>query len=122
MNGPGNFGFNGEIYKLSIVPACSQHFADIGHDPAVTNSVYENSQARERTQILMDIANEVNGIVIGTGDLSEIALGWSTFNGDQMAMYAVNCSIPKSNIAAHKSKAPILLIPTSSRICFCFKI
>ncbi|MBE6358800.1 MAG: NAD(+) synthase [Lentisphaerae bacterium] len=89
-----------EIREISIVHACSQHFADIGHDPAVTNSVYENSQARERTQILMDIANEVNGIVIGTGDLSEIALGWSTFNGDQMAMYAVNCSIPKSNIAA----------------------
>jgi NAD+ synthase (glutamine-hydrolysing) len=89
-----------EIREIPIGKACLQHFEDIGHDPAVTNSVYENSQARERTQILMDIANEVNGIVIGTGDLSEIALGWSTFNGDQMAMYAVNCSIPKTNIAA----------------------
>ncbi len=88
-----------EIREISIVPACTQHFADLDHDPAVTNSVYENSQARERTQILMDLANKVNGIVIGTGDLSEIALGWSTFNGDQMAMYAVNSSIPKTNIA-----------------------
>ena len=89
-----------EIREIPIATACEQHFSDIGHDPAVTNSVYENSQARERTQILMDLANSCNGIVIGTGDLSEIALGWSTFNGDQMAMYAVNCSIPKSNIAA----------------------
>ncbi|MBR7131387.1 MAG: NAD(+) synthase [Lentisphaeria bacterium] len=88
-----------EIREIPIGKACMQHFADIGHDPEVTNSVYENSQARERTQILMDVANGVNGIVIGTGDLSEIALGWSTFNGDQMAMYAVNGSIPKSNIA-----------------------
>ncbi len=88
-----------EIREIPIGAACLQHFSDIGHDVNVTNSVYENSQARERTQILMDIANEVNGIVIGTGDLSEIALGWSTFNGDQMAMYAVNSSIPKSNIA-----------------------
>ena len=89
-----------EIREVPIAAACLQHFADIGHDANETNSVYENSQARERTQILMDIANKVNGIVIGTGDLSEIALGWSTFNGDQMAMYAVNSSIPKSNIAA----------------------
>lgn len=89
-----------EVREIPIAAACKQHFADIGHDPENTNSVYENSQARERTQILMDIANEVNGIVIGTGDLSEIALGWSTFNGDQMAMYSVNSSIPKSNIAA----------------------
>ena len=89
-----------EIREIPIAEACSMHFRDIGHDPNVTNSVYENSQARERTQILMDIANSCNGIVIGTGDLSEIALGWSTFNGDQMAMYSVNSSIPKSNIAA----------------------
>ena len=88
-----------EIREISIVPACKQHFDDLAHDPAVTDSVYENSQARERTQILMDLANKVNGIVIGTGDLSEIALGWSTFNGDQMAMYAINSSIPKTNIA-----------------------
>lgn len=89
-----------EIREIPIAQACLQHFSDIGHDPQKTNSVYENSQARERTQILMDIANAENGIVIGTGDLSEIALGWSTFNGDQMAMYAINSSIPKSNIAA----------------------
>ena len=88
-----------EIKEISIADACRQHFADLEHDISVTNSVYENSQARERTQILMDLANKVNGIVIGTGDLSEIALGWSTFNGDQMAMYAVNSSIPKTNIA-----------------------
>ena len=89
-----------EVREIPIDRACLQHFTDIGHDPQQTNSVYENSQARERTQILMDLANAVNGIVIGTGDLSEIALGWSTFNGDQMAMYSVNSSIPKSNIAA----------------------
>jgi NAD+ synthase (glutamine-hydrolysing) len=88
-----------EIKEISIDEACRQHFADLEHDINVTNSVYENAQARERTQILMDLANKVNGIVIGTGDLSEIALGWSTFNGDQMAMYAVNSSIPKTNIA-----------------------
>jgi NAD+ synthase (glutamine-hydrolysing) len=89
-----------EIREIPIAQACLQHFSDIGHDPENTGSVYENSQARERTQILMDVANAVNGIVIGTGDLSEIALGWSTFNGDQMAMHAVNSAIPKSNIAA----------------------
>lgn len=104
-----------EIREIPIAKACLQHFADIGHDPALTNSVYENSQARERTQILMDIANEVNGIVIGTGDLSEIALGWSTFNGDQMAMYAVNCSIPKSNIGAMLKYAAGIL-PGSEKI------
>lgn len=98
-----------EIREIPIAQACLQHFADIGHDPANTNSVYENSQARERTQILMDIANAENGLVIGTGDLSEIALGWSTFNGDQMAMYAVNSSIPKSNIAAMLRYAAKLL-------------
>ena len=87
------------IREIPIVPACRQHFADIGHDENCRNSVYENSQARERTQILMDIANQTGGIVIGTGDLSEIALGWSTFNGDQMAMYNLNCSIPKTSIA-----------------------
>ena len=91
--------FGATIREISIHAACSQHFSDIGHDETVRNSVYENSQARERTQILMDIANQTNGIVIGTGDLSEVALGWSTFNGDQMAMYNINSSIPKSNIA-----------------------
>ena len=73
-----------------------QHFADIGHDPSVYDVTYENAQARERTQILMDIANQENGLVVGTGDLSELALGWATFNGDHMAMYGVNAGIPKT--------------------------
>ena len=88
-----------EIMEIPIAQACLQHFSDLGHDSGETSSVYENAQARERTQILMDLSNKVNGIVIGTGDLSEIALGWSTFNGDQMAMYGINSSIPKTNIA-----------------------
>lgn len=82
--------------EISIKPACDQHFKDIEHDPSVTNITYENTQARERTQILMDYANKVNGLVIGTGDLSELALGWATYNGDHMSMYAVNTSIPKT--------------------------
>ncbi len=85
--------------SLRIVPIASavrQHFADIGHDETVHDVTYENSQARERTQILMDIANQVNGIVIGTGDLSELALGWCTFNGDHISMYNVNVDIPKT--------------------------
>ncbi len=84
--------------EVDIRPACLLHFKDIGHDPAVLSSTYENVQARERTQILMDLANEYGGMVVGTGDLSEIALGWSTYNGDHMSMYAVNCSIPKTLI------------------------
>ncbi|MCD8313551.1 MAG: NAD(+) synthase [Bacteroidales bacterium] len=82
--------------KISITAACDQHFKDIGHDPKVHDITYENSQARERTQILMDIANQTGGIVIGTGDLSELALGWATYNGDHMSMYGVNSSIPKT--------------------------
>jgi len=82
--------------EISIVPACKQHFMDIGHDPAKQDATYENSQARERTQILMDIANQTGGIVVGTGDLSELALGWATYNGDHMSMYAVNAGIPKT--------------------------
>ena len=82
--------------EISVVPAVEQHFKDIGHNPAVMDSTYENAQARERTQILMDIANQENGIVIGTGDLSELALGWCTYNGDHMSMYAVNASVPKT--------------------------
>ena len=82
--------------EISIKDACLQHFKDISHDPAVTNTTYENSQARERTQILMDVSNQMNGLVIGTGDLSELALGWATYNGDQMSMYGVNASIPKT--------------------------
>ncbi len=82
--------------EISIKNAVSQHFADIGHDPSVHNGTYENSQARERTQILMDYSSRVNGIVVGTGDLSELALGWCTYNGDHMSMYGVNASIPKT--------------------------
>ena len=82
--------------EISIAGACDLHFADIGHDKSVHDVTYENSQARERTQILMDIANQTGGIVIGTGDLSELALGWATYNGDHMSMYGVNASIPKT--------------------------
>lgn len=90
---------NGADLRTIDIRACvSQHFSDIGHDPDNRDITYENAQARERTQILMDIANSVGGIVIGTGDLSEIAIGWSTYNGDHMSMYAVNCSVPKTLI------------------------
>lgn len=82
--------------EISIAAAVNQHFADIGHDPAVHDVTYENSQARERTQILMDIANQTGGMVLGTGDLSELALGWATYNGDHMSMYAVNAGVPKT--------------------------
>ena len=84
------------VREVSIKEACLQHFKDIGHDGEVHDVVYENSQARERTQILMDIANQTNGMVIGTGDLSELALGWATYNGDHMSMYGVNGSVPKT--------------------------
>ncbi len=87
-----------DIREISIADACSLHFKDIGHDPAVRNVVYENTQARERTQILMDIANAENGLVIGTGDLSEISMGWCTYNGDQMSMYSLNSTIMKTVI------------------------
>ena len=82
--------------EISIAATVRQHFADIGHDEAVRDVTYENSQARERTQVIMDLANDVNGIVVGTGDLSELALGWATYNGDHMSMYGVNGSIPKT--------------------------
>ena len=85
-----------ELRTVDIQKACLQHFQDIGHDSEKMDVTYENVQARERTQILMDIANSEGGIVIGTGDLSEIALGWSTYNADHMSMYAVNCDIPKT--------------------------
>ncbi|MDO4474706.1 MAG: NAD(+) synthase [Eubacteriales bacterium] len=85
-----------ELREISIVNSVSAHFADIGQDPNVHDVTYENSQARERTQILMDLANQAGGIVIGTGDLSELALGWATYNGDHMSMYAVNASVPKT--------------------------
>ena len=84
------------VREVSIKKACLQHFEDIGHDASVHDVVYENSQARERTQILMDIANQTWGLVIGTGDLSELALGWATYNGDHMSMYGVNASVPKT--------------------------
>jgi NAD+ synthase (glutamine-hydrolysing) len=82
--------------EISIADACRQHFKDIGLPEGDRSVTYENSQARERTQILMDIANMENGMVVGTGDMSELALGWATYNGDQMSMYGVNCSIPKT--------------------------
>ncbi len=85
-----------EIREIPIKESVLLHFRDIGHDPAVQSAVYENAQARERTQILMDIANMENGIHVGTGDLSEEALGWCTYNGDHMAMYNVNSAIPKT--------------------------
>lgn len=82
--------------EIPIRDAVTRHFADIGHDPDLRNGTYENAQARERTQILMDYASRVNGIVVGTGDLSELALGWCTYNGDHMSMYGVNASVPKT--------------------------
>lgn len=82
--------------EIPIGKAVAQHFSDIGQNPEFQDVTYENSQARERTQILMDVANKENGIVVGTGDLSELALGWATYNGDHMSMYAVNASIPKT--------------------------
>lgn len=84
--------------NISVVPASLLHFQDIGHNPDVHDATYENTQARERTQILMDLANKTGGLVIGTGDLSELALGWCTYNGDQMSMYSLNHSIPKTCI------------------------
>ncbi len=84
------------IREIPIANAVNQHFSDIGHNAAVHDVTYENSQARERTQILMDVANQVNGMVLGTGDLSELALGWATYNGDHMSMYGVNAGVPKT--------------------------
>ena len=86
------------IREISIAKAVTQHFEDIQHDAAVHDITYENSQARERTQILMDVANKENAIVVGTGDLSELALGWATYNGDHMSMYGVNAGVPKTLI------------------------
>ncbi len=84
------------LKEISISNAVTGHFEDIGHDKNIHNATFENSQARERTQVLMDLANAVSGIVIGTGDLSELALGWATYNGDHMSMYGVNASVPKT--------------------------
>ena len=85
--------------EISIVPAVMQHFSDIGHDAAIKDVTYENSQARQRTLLLMDIANQTGGMVLGTGDLSELALGWATYNGDHMSMYGVNAGVPKTLVA-----------------------
>ncbi|MGN0868208.1 MAG: NAD(+) synthase, partial [Akkermansia sp.] len=84
--------------EVNIREACLLHFKDLDFDPSLRTNTYENVQARERTKILMNLANKTGGMVVGTGDLSEIALGWSTYNGDHMSMYAVNCSIPKTLI------------------------
>ena len=81
---------------INIKESCIKHFEDIGHDISLLDATYENSQARERTQVLMDYASRVGGFVVGTGDLSELALGWCTYNGDHISMYGVNCSIPKT--------------------------
>lgn len=89
-------GLGVTVREIPIRKACEQHFADIGLDPADRSAAYENAQARERTQVLMDVANMEGGLVIGTGDLSELALGWATYNGDQMSMYGVNASVPKT--------------------------
>jgi len=89
-------GLGVTVREISIRKAVEQHFKDIGHDPAQHDVTYENAQARERTQILMDVANQVNGLVLGTGDLSELALGWATYNGDHMSMYGINASVPKT--------------------------
>ena len=102
------------IREISIKEACIQHFKDIDHDINIHDVTYENSQARERTQILMDVANQTWGMVIGTGDLSELALGWATYNGDHMSMYGVNASVPKTLVkylvqwVAENSKATLL--------------
>ena len=84
------------LMEVPIQKAVLQHFSDIGQNPDVHDVTYENSQARERTQVLMDVANRKNGMVVGTGDLSELALGWATYNGDHMSMYGVNASVPKT--------------------------
>ena len=86
------------IKEINIAKSVIQHFEDIGHDPKVHDVTYENAQARERTQILMDLTNKIGGFVVGTGDLSELALGWATYNGDHMSMYGVNASVPKTLI------------------------
>ena len=92
--------FGATLREIDISAAVTQHLHDIEHDLSVTDVTYENAQARERTQVLMDVANDTNGLVIGTGDMSEMALGWSTYNGDHMSMYCVNASVPKTLVKA----------------------
>jgi NAD+ synthase (glutamine-hydrolysing) len=89
-------GFGAKLIEVDITASVRKHLEDIGHDEAKLDVTYENAQARERTQVLMDLSNKLNGIVIGTGDLSELALGWATYNGDHMSMYGVNMSVPKT--------------------------
>ena len=104
------------IREISIAKSVTQHFEDIGHDIHVHDVTYENGQARERTQILMDLSNQVGGLVVGTGDLSEWALGWATYNGDHMSMYGVNSSIPKTLIKTLVAYAASQLDATSKAI------
>ena len=97
-----------DFRTVNIFDSVNQHFKDIGHDPAVRDVTYENAQARERTQVIMDIANDEGGMVVGTGDFSELALGWATYNGDHMSMYSVNGNIPKTlvrELTAHVAAA-----------------
>lgn len=122
--------YGATLKEINITASCLQHFKDIDHDKDVLDITYENVQARERTQILMDYANKVGGFVIGTGDLSELALGWCTYNGDHMSMYSVNCSIPKTlvrylvkyyadieeNASAKKILLDILATPVSPEL------
>jgi NAD+ synthase (glutamine-hydrolysing) len=102
------------LREIPLAESVSLHLKDIGHDSSAHDAAYENAQARERTQVLMDIANMQNGLVIGTGDLSESALGWATYNGDHMSMYGVNASIPKTLVRylvqyeAEKAKGSVL--------------
>lgn len=99
--------YNTDFKEINIAKSVEQHFIDIGQNPETHDVTYENAQARERTQVLMDTANQLGGIVIGTGDLSELALGWATYNGDQMSMYSVNASVPKTlvrHLVAHEAK------------------
>ena len=103
------------IKEISIREACLQHFKDIGHNPKVHDVTYENAQARERTQILMDVANQLDGFVVGTGDLSELALGWATYNADHMSNYGVNASIPKTLVRYLVSWVAHASIDTAAR-------
>lgn len=86
------------VNEISIKASVLQHFKDIGHDPSITNSAFENAQARERTQVLMDIANDIGALMVGTGDMSELALGWTTFGGDHLSMYDTNAGVPKTMV------------------------
>ena len=107
------------IREINIAKSVLQHFEDIGHDASVHDVTYENSQARERTQILMDLSNQLGGLVIGTGDLSELALGWATYNGDHMSMYGVNAGVPKTlirHLVKHIAENSSHLAPCTSQL------